>query len=425
MSLEATIVKDYESLLSEVNVYRQKYGADALVADISDGDKMINVFCFLNKLSSMLKIPIITKDRDKNKQNIELARNLQTKLDTLLQRANNSIKINAVDNNSLIEYYKKYKCTKYLNYFNHKNLADKAREEFDIINVCVPIFRPISGVVNKSKLAVVVSTTDTAAALSKKGESALEKELATSVAVESSAAGHDLSELTRRYWDLSYTAKLPGSIFKFMELLPKIQEIDSAAGLSEIHLPIVNVIDVKNSKKYGVNEVDMSREEYLQMQEKVHPCYISHTNDELVAGIMSAIVLCNLTEQFKAPQNVLVNITTNIDFAFVKTAATKRDAILELSLQLRALLTKALIGGTFDLESPVFREQYIIYYNIINNFIMHVETRLDAVIYKADFPLEADGYENYKNALVYKLSDIIYKYNLQKHLNRIARVFCF
>ena len=414
MSLEATIIKDYESLLAEINTYRQKYGADALITDISDGDKLINIFCYLNKLSSMLKIPIITKDREKNRLNIEQARNLQTKLDTLLQRANNSIKINEVNNSTLIEYYRKYKCTKYLNYFNHKNLADKAREEFEIINTCVPIFRPIStkSAAVKSKNDAVVST--------------LKEELATSVGKEKSAATvHDLSELSRRYWNISYTAKMSGSIFKFIELLPKIQEIDPGAGLSEIHLSIVNVIDVKNSKKYGINEAEMSREEYLQMQENIHPCYISHTNDKLIESITSSIVLCNNIEQFKAPQNVLTNLTTNIDFEFIKTVPTKRDAILLISLQVRALLTKALIGGTFDFESPIFREQYIIYYNIINNLILHVESRLDAIIYQKDFPLAEEGYENYKNGLVYKLSDIIYKYNLQKQLNRITRVFCF
>ena len=419
MSLEATIIKDYESLLAEVNTYRQKYGADVLITDISDGDKLINIFCFLNKLSSMLKIPIITKDREKNKMNIEQARNLQTKLDTLLQRANNSIKINEVNNSTLIEYYRKYKCTKYLNYFNHKNLADKAREEFEIINTCVPIFRPIS--TKSAALKSKNNAGDNIVAIN-----SIKEELATSVGKEKSAAtGHDLSELSRRYWNISYTAKMSGSIFKFMELLPKIQEIDTSAGLSEIHLPIVEVIDVKNSKKYGINEAEINREEYLQMQEKVHPCYISHTNDKLVEGITSAIVLCNTTEQFKAPQNILNNITTNIDFIFVKSAASKNDVILELTLQLRALLTKALIGGTFDFESPIFREQYIIYYNIINNFVIHIQTRLEAVIYQKDFPLAEGEYENYKNSLVYRLSDIIYKYNLQKQLNRIARVFCF
>jgi len=419
MSLEATIIKDYESLLAEVNTYRQKYGADVLITDISDGDKLINIFCFLNKLSSMLKIPIITKDREKNKMNIEQARNLQTKLDTLLQRANNSIKINEVNNSTLIEYYRKYKCTKYLNYFNHKNLADKAREEFEIINTCVPIFRPIS--TKSAALKSKNNAGDNIVAIN-----SIKEELATSVGKEKSAATeHDLSELSRRYWNISYTAKMSGSIFKFMELLPKIQEIDTSAGLSEIHLPIVEVIDVKNSKKYGINEAEINREEYLQMQEKVHPCYISHTNDKLVEGITSAIVLCNPTEQFKAPQNVLNNITTNIDFIFVKSAASKNDVILELTLQLRALLTKALIGGTFDFESPIFREQYIIYYNIINNFVIYIQTRLEAVIYQKDFPLAEGEYENYKNSLVYRLSDIIYKYNLQKQLNRIARVFCF
>ena len=165
--------------------------------------------------------------------------------------------------------------------------------------------------------------------------------------------------------------------------------------------------------------------EYLQMQEKLHPCYISHINNKLVASIVGAVVMCNPTEQFKAPQGVLNNMTTNIDFAFVKTAANKRDVILGLTLQIRSLLTKSLIGGHFDLESPVYREQYIIYYNIINNFIVHVESRLDAVIYAKDFPLAPEEFDNYKNTLLYKIGDIIYKYNLQKHLNRIARVFCF
>ena len=412
MSLELSIVKDYESILDEINEYRQKYGADKLVADLSDGNKLINIFCFLNKLMSMLKIPIITKDRDKNKSNIEIARNLQTKLDTLLQRVNNSIKINDVNNVTLIEYYKKYKCTKYLNYFNYKSLADKAREEFEVINKCVPIVMPAG---SQKQIAAAKS-------VAKSAKADMPSKILSNAQGESAAG---VSDLTRRYWDVSYTAKLPGSIFKFMELLPTIQAIDTNAGLSEMHLPIVGIIDIKNSKRYGVNDSPISREEYLQMQEKLHPCYISHINNGLVASITNSIVMCNPTEQFKAPQNVLNNMITNIDFAFVKTATNKYDVILGLTLQIRALLTKSLIGGNFDLESPAYREQYIIYYSIINNFIVHVENRLDAVIYGKDFPLEPEEFDNYKNTLVYKIGDIIYKYNLQKHLNRIARVFCF
>lgn len=368
--MDDLLIKQIGVILQKVNDYRKSVGLSELQPFSIDDDKLNLVYlnCFITRLLTIIRIPVMSESRDENVARMNTTRELITELNDWIQKAKIALDIlPELSANRAFDLYNKYHCEHFLHLIKPSEMNELYERRFNLV----------------------------------RGE----------------------GETICRYWHKDYLNYSP-HVFLYESKIPVIEKLPKNSGLSKRVIDAFSMIDIDHNKdlpRYNVTK---------DLDGSMHPAFISAYNMRINSLIRGKVKLCSSVES-KMRIQVNESLLSTLKYINFIDCESYDDFLDSLMNSCKKMFIDASVSKGLDKKSEEYREEYITASSVINEMIKRIRVSVDReynIVIKQEpriqFPISLENQIIVKSTLNRVIDVGIKNANLTKLHQILTRNIC-